>query len=145
MKIGAGTNSTVRCCSCCRRRSRRREEAEYPSYLGGYGRKTRFNLKVVLDQIFGENSCQRARILTCSCVVIRNRQHMRSFLDSTCCQTETQSVRKTPSPMKISQGRFAQIALAFAALAPSSFFTQPVGAASWVTNSPMSTARDFHT
>ncbi len=70
---------------------------------------------------------------------------MRSFIDSTCCQTETQSARNTIHPMKTRQGRFVRFALALAALALTSFFTQPVGAASWVTNSPMTTARKAHT
>src|SRR5438132_14367311 len=47
--------------------------------------------------------------------------------------------------MKISQGRFARFALALAALALNSYFTQRAEAASWVTNSPMSAARIRHT
>src|SRR5207302_8626138 len=96
-------------------------------------------------RIFRGNSCQQARILTCSYVVVRNCQHMRSFLDSTYSPIKMQFAGSPNRAMKISNGHFVRFALALAVLALSSFFTQPVGAASWVTNSPMSTARQNHT
>ena len=47
--------------------------------------------------------------------------------------------------MKIHPGRLVQFALALAALALDSYFTHPVEAASWITNSPMIIVRQNHT
>src|SRR5438552_3411462 len=52
---------------------------------------------------------------------------------------------RTNYAMKPLQGHVARFALALAALALDSYFTQRAEAASWTTNSTMLTARGFHT